>query len=116
MSLLDAFARPCVLMVKVRTPDREGGQKTEWSDGAAFFCYQALNTSMEARRAEKEGVTSVYSALVEKSFPIVYGDYFKDAVSGLTYRVTSNPGEKQAPEPATFDLKYFTAERRELPV
>ena len=115
MSLLNDFARPCVLMEKTHVPDGEGGYTFDWKDGATFQNYQALDTSMEARRAEKEGVTSVYSALVDKALPIEYGDYFKDTETGLTYRVTSNPSEKESPKSATFSLKYFTAERKELP-
>ena len=115
MSLLNDFARTCVLMEKTRVPDGEGGYTLDWTDGATFKNYQALDTSMEARRAEKEGVTSVYSALVDKALPIEYGDYFKDTETGLTYRVTSNPSEKESPKSATFSLKYFTAERKELP-
>ena len=87
MSLLNDFARPCVLMEKHREPDGAGGY----------------------------GVTSVYSALVDKAVPIEYGDYFRDTETGTTYRVTSNPEEKQAPRSASFTLKYFTAERKELP-
>ena len=115
MSLLNDFARACVLMEKTRIPDGEGGYTLDWTEGATFQNYQALDTSMEARRAEKEGVTSVYSALVDKALPIEYGDYFKDTETGLTYRVTSNPSEKESPKSATFSLKYFTAERKELP-
>lgn len=115
MSLLDDFARKCVLMEKKRSPSDEGGWVTEWVEGATFNNYQALDTSMEARRAEKEGVTSLYSALVDKSVPIEYNDYFKDLTTGQTYRVTSNPEEKEAPKSASFSLKYFTAERRALP-
>ena len=115
MSLLNDFARACVLMEKTRVPDGEGGYTIDWAEGATFQNYQALDTSMEARRAEKDGVTSVYSALVDKALPIEYGDYFKDTETGLTYRVTSNPSEKESPKSATFSLKYFTAERKELP-
>ena len=115
MSLLNDFARTCVLMEKTRVPDGEGGYTIDWADGATFKNYQALDTSMEARRAEKEGVTSVYSALVDKALPIEYGDYFKDTETGLTYRVTSNPSEKESPKSAAFALKYFTAEKKELP-
>lgn len=115
MSLLDDFAHKCVLMEKKRVDRPEGGWTTEWVEGAEFDNYQALDTSMEARRAEKEGVTSLYSALVDKSVPIEYNDYFKDLTTGQTYRVTSNPEEKQAPKSASFSLKYFTAERRALP-
>ena len=115
MSLLSYFERSCVLMEKTRVPDGEGGYTIDWAEGVLFQNYQALDTSMEARRAEKEGVTSVYSALVDKALPIEYGDYFKDTESGLTYRVTSNPSEKESPKSSTFALKYFTAERKELP-
>ena len=113
--LLDDFGKICVFKKKTRTPDGEGGYYIEWTDGAEFTAYQSLDTSMEARTAEKQGVTSVYSALVDKDVPIEYGDYFKDTETGLTYRVTSNPSEKESPKSATFALKYFTAERRELP-
>lgn len=115
MSLLDDFGRVCTLMEKTRTSDGEGGYYVEWTPGAQFTNYQALNTSMEARRAEQEGVTSVYSGLVNQDFPIEYGDYFRDESTGETYRVTSDPGEKQTPSMASRRLKYFTAERKGLP-
>lgn len=118
MSLLDDFARTCVLMERTRKPDGEGGYITTWQEGAEFLDYRALDTSMEARRAEQEGVTSVYSVLTRQDVPIEYGDFFKDKETGITYRVTSNPEEKEAPKsagPTIRQLKYFTAERRALP-
>lgn len=115
MSLLDDFSRICVIMEKTRVPDGEGGYIVDWTEGAEFENYQALDTSMEARRAEKEGVTSLYSALVDKAVPIEYNDYFRDTATGETYRVTSNPEEKQSPRSSTLKLKYFTAERGDLP-
>ena len=111
MSLLDDFARTCVVLEKTRRPDGAGGYFVEWAEGAEFVNYQAMDTSMEARRAEKEGVTSVYSALVRSDFPIDYNDYFRDKTTG----VTSDPEEKVAPKSASFALKFFTAERKELP-
>ena len=115
MSLLDDFSRPCVLLEKKRVPSDEGGWTTTWEEGAQFTNYPYLDTSMEARRAEKEGVTSTYSILVDRDFPLEYNDYFKDLTTGNTYRVTSNPEEKKAPKSASFALKYCTAERKELP-
>lgn len=111
MSLLTDFAVPCVLMEKKRVPDGAGGWMTTWTEGAEFENYQYLDTSMEARRAQQEGVKSLYSALVQRDFPLDYGDAFKDKNTGLIYRVTSNPDEKKAPQSSTFDLKYFTVER-----
>ena len=105
MSLLDDFARTCVLMEKTRMPDGAGGYIVAWAEGAEFLNYQALDTSMEARRAEKEGVTSVYSVLVNKTVPIEYNDYFRDTSTGNTYRVTSNPEETAAPRSAGAIIK-----------
>ncbi len=94
MSLLDDFARTCVLMEKSVCQMEQAASMVQWEEGAEFTNYQALDTSMEARIAEKQGVTSLYSALVDKDFPIEYNDVFKDTETGQTYRVTSNPEEK----------------------
>lgn len=115
MSLLDDFARPCVLMDKTRTPDGEGGYITSWQPGVEFQNFRALDTSIEARIAEKQGVASLYSALVRKDVPIEYNDYFRDLSTGQIYRVTSDPEDKITPASSTLDLKYFTAERKALP-
>lgn len=118
MSLLDDFARDCTLLDKTRQPDGEGGYTIAWTDGATFKNYFTLDTSMQARAAEKQGVTSVYSALVDKDVPIEYGDFYRDNSTGTTYRVTSDPEEKKAPESASAGLrrlKFFTAERKDLP-
>lgn len=115
MSLLNDFSRVCTLMNKSVVDDGEGGTTTTWTEGAEFLNCMTLNTSMEARVAEKQGVTSVYELLVDKDFPIGYGDYFKDVATQVTYRVTSNPEDKVAPKSSTLKLKYLTAERRGLP-
>lgn len=111
MSLLDDFAKTCIMLEKTRVPDGEGGWITAWTDGAEFKNYMGLSTTMEARIAEKEGVTSLYSALVDMDCPIELNDVFRDVKTGLTYRVTSDPKEQKTPGSSSFLLKFFTAER-----
>ena len=115
MSLLDDFARPCVRLEPTRVADGSGGWKTSWAPGVAFTARLALDTSMEARRAERDGVTSLYTVLVDKPLTLAYGDYFRDTETGTAYRVTSRPEEKSAPALSTLPLKSFTAERKEPP-
>lgn len=114
MSLLQDFARRCCFMEKIREDDGAGGYIVTWSEGAEFDNYQANDSSIEARRAENEGVTSIYSGLVGLSVPIEYNDVYKDLTTGETYRVTSDPEDKKAPASSTLKLKYFTAERWQL--
>lgn len=47
MSILDEFARSCVLMEKKRVPGNEGGWTTTWEEGAEFVNHPYLDTSME---------------------------------------------------------------------
>lgn len=115
MSLLDDFARKCVLLEKTCISDSESGCITTWRDGAEFINHQDLDMSTEARIAEQNGLTSVYSALVDKSVPIERNDVFRDVKSGKTYRVTSDPADKEAPKSASIQVKFFTAEAYPLP-
>ena len=115
MTLLNDFAHFCVVMEKSSLPDGAGGSITDWVEGKAFTAYYGLADSSETRKAEKESVSSVYTVLVDKAVRIKYGDFFKDTATGLTYRVTSNPDEKRSPRSASFSLKQFTAERKDLP-
>ena len=113
MSLLDDFSHSCIIMDKRTKPDGEGGYATEWSEGAEFANYVALDSSLEARQAEAQGVTSVYTGM-RKDVPIEYGSVYKDVMTGTYFRVTSRPEEKQAPasaSPMLNSLKSFTAER-----
>ena len=72
MSLLDDFSHSCIIMDKLTKPDGEGGYATEWREGAEFANYVALDSSLEARQAEAQGVTSVYTGIVRIDVPIEY--------------------------------------------
>lgn len=110
MSLLDEFKSTCVFMEKTRIPDGEGGFKTTWADGAKFQAAVTLDTSIEARAAEKQGVTSVYTVTIPKSMNLEYHDVFKRTYDGKIFRVTSDGDDKKTPDSAMLDMRQVTAE------
>lgn len=115
MSLLDYYLNiKCTLMEKKRTPDGEGGWATEWAQGAEFDAAIILDTSMQSRIAEKEGVTSVYTITTRRANPLSFHDVFKRLSDGAIFRVTSNGSDKQAPTVGTLDMCQVTAEKWEL--
>ena len=59
MSLIDEFKTTVCYLEKTRVPDGEGGFYTEWEEGAKFLAAITFDTSIVARTAEKQGVTSV---------------------------------------------------------
>lgn len=113
--MMESFAHDCVMMDKRTVPDGEGGFTVGYAEGAPFTAYPSLDSSMQARKAAKDGVTSLYTVLIPQTAPIAVGDYYKDKTENAYFRVTSRPDEQHTPGTSALDLKSFTAERTELP-
>ena len=64
MSLLEDFQNTCVLLEKRREIDGEGGFIDEWVEGVNFSASIVYDTSIQARVAERDGVTSLYTVTV----------------------------------------------------
>ena len=113
MSLLSESMEPFVLMDKTRRDDGLGGFKTVWVPGPSFNAAATLDNSMEARRAEKEGVTSVYTITTIKAVTLGYGDVLLRGSDNQLFRVTSNGKDKRTPASASLDMRVVSAEAME---
>lgn len=90
MSLLDNAFETFRFLNKLRQPDGEGGYITTFSEGAEFKANARLDTSMQAKIAEKQGVTSLYTITTRKSVALEYHDIIKRVQDGKIFRVTSD--------------------------
>lgn len=111
MSLIDSWMDELTLMERVRVSDGEGGFINTWTEGAHFKGAITLNTSMEAKIAEKQGVTSLYTLTTMRTTKLEYHDVFK-ASTGDYYRVTS--AEQHTPNSALLDMAQVSCERWNL--
>lgn len=114
MSLLDNFMTECCFVNAIKQSDGEGGFITEYTDGAGFNAAIVLDKSMQARIAEKEGVTSLYTITVSRSVPLDFHDIVKRKKDGATFRITSDGNDAKSPDYGTLDMRQATAERWEL--
>lgn len=114
MTLIDSFKVPCVLMESVRVSDGEGGFTSTWQEGAEFSAAIVRNSTMEARIAEKEGVTNVYTVTTSPNAKLEFHDVFKRLSDGQIFRVTSNGDDMQTPKVATFQFQQVSAEEWRL--
>lgn len=114
MSLIDVMMEDCVMIDRRTVPDGMGGFTPEWVDGAPFKAAVIKNNTLEARVAEKQGVTELYTVTVDKGLILQYHDVFRRLSDGLTFRVTSNIRDSETPTVATFQIGQVTAERWEL--
>lgn len=116
MELFREMQEPCQLIEKKRIPDGESGFITTWADGAKFNAAVVCDSSMQARAAEKQGVTSLYTVTCEPNAKLEFHDVFRRLSDGKVFRVTSDGDDVQTPKRATFQFSQVTAEEFTLPV
>ncbi len=116
MSLIEKAMVDVAFLDKVRKPDGEGGIITEWTDGAKFRAAITFDSSLQARVAEKQGVTSLYTITTSPNVKIEYHDVIKRISDGKIFRITSDGDDKITPSSASFQLLQVTAEEWSLPI
>ena len=115
MSLLSEAMETFVMIDKVTAPDGYGGIDTNWTDGAPFMATATFDTSMEARIADQQGVTSMDTVTTGKSINLQYHDVIRRISDGKIFRITSDGDDKKTPSSAKLDMRQVTAEEWELP-
>lgn len=110
MSLLLDAMEDCTIINKIISPDGYGGFIQTYSDGATFKAAIVFDTSIEARRAEKEGVNSLYTVTISRSLMLEYHDIFRRERDGKVFRVTSDGDDKYTPKSTALDMRQVTAE------
>ena len=113
MSLLADAMEECAYIDRTTQDDGYGGIISVWSEGAHFNAAIVYDTSLEARRAEAEGVKNLYTVTTQKTVTLMYGDIFERASDGKIFKVTSDGSDKKSPISATLDMRVVTAEELE---
>ena len=115
MSLIDDMKEPCTMLDRLTASDGLGGFTQTWQAGATFSAAIVKDSSMQARTAEKQGVTELYTVTVDKALQLDYHDVFRRDSDGAVFRVTSNITDSRTPDRASFQIGQVSAERWVLP-
>ncbi len=115
MSLLDNAMTDCVMMDKTTEPDGYGGEIKRWVDGAPFSAAIVFDSSMQARTAQAQGVSSLYTVTTRKNKQLEYHDVFRRLSDGKIFRVTSDGDDKYTPDTAALNMRQVTASEWEPP-
>ena len=115
MSLLSEAMENCVMLDKTTTPDGYGGTIDVYVPGAEFQAAIVLVSSMQARIAEQQGVTALYTITTRKSINLQYHDVLKRKSDGKIFRVTSDGDDKHTPNSANLNMRQVSAEEWTLP-
>ena len=110
MSLLSEAMTPCTMQDKRTVADGYGGYTVQWTDGAEFNAAIVLDSSMQARVAEKQGVTALYTVTTTKALNLQYHDVFRRKSDGKIFRVTSDGDDVKTPNSARLNMRQVSAE------
>lgn len=110
MSLLSDAMEDCVFLNKTKQPDGYGGYVDTYVEGPTFKAAITFNTSIQARRAEKEGVSSLYTVTTSRDMTLEFHDVFRRTRDGKVFRVTSDGDDSYTPQSSTLDMRQVTAE------
>ena len=115
MNLLEEQMENCIMIDKTSAPDGYGGTKDVWVDGAPFDAAVVLDSSLQARIAEKQGVNNVYTVVTKKNINLQFRAVFKRIRDGKIFRVTSDGDDNRTPASATLNMRVVNAEEWEIP-
>lgn len=110
MSLLLNAMENCTIMDKRTQPDGRGGVITTWEEGAEIQAAIVLDTSMQARMAEGQGVKALYTITTVKSVVLQYHDVIRREDDGKVFRITSDGDDKHTPASASLNMRQVAAE------
>ena len=110
MSLLSEAMESCNMLDKKTQADGYGGYEVTYAEGAEFKAAVVLDTSMQARIAEKEGVKALYTITTEKAMNLQYHDVFRRNSDGKIFRVTSDGDDKKTPASASLNMRQVSGE------
>jgi hypothetical protein len=115
MNLIESMMEPFVYLNRVKVDDSVGGYKDEYQEGVKFDAAVIKNTSTQAVIAEKNGISEIFTIVVNKTLSLEYHDVIKRLSDGAIFRVTSNTVDSTAPVASTVPIAKVTAERWVLP-
>lgn len=93
--------------------DGYGGYMTAYTVGASFDAVLVLNDSIQAQRAEQDGVKGVYTLTTDKAVPLAWHKIFRLKGTNDVYRVTSKD-EHATPSTSPMNLREVKAEEYAL--
>ena len=114
MSLLSEAMTECMMLDVVEISDGYGGTKQSYSAGATFYAAIVFDMSTQARVADKQGVTSLYTVTTSRNIMLKYHDVFKRLSDNKIFRVTSDGDDKYTPKSAGLDMRQVTAEEFQI--
>lgn len=115
MSLLSQAMEDFTKITLTDTDDGMGGQISQWVDGETITAAVVKDESLQARTAEKAGVTGMYTITTDRDINLQFHDVLRRESDGKIFRVLSDGDDKKTPASAWLNMRQVIAEEWEIP-
>jgi len=115
MSILTDYMDKFVTVDETTEPDGRGGVRIVYKEGAEFDAAVSKDSTTNARIAEKEGFTAIYTILTSRTVALSDGKIIKRKEDGLYFKIKGDGVDGDTPSSAGLDLREYEAERWEKP-
>lgn len=116
MSLLDEYKEDFAYMDKTHTRDDEGNPIVVWTESdVSFKAAIRFDNSVQAKRAQAEGVEDLYTIITDKSIDLEFNDVVKCLSDGRTFRVTTSGKDNRTPSSAGLNMMAVSAKEWVIP-
>jgi len=115
MSLIDDMTEDYIILDKTTVPDLIGGFSPKYVEGATIQGAMTFDTSLQARVAGAQGVSSVYTFTTKKNVILQFHDVLKRKSDKKIFRVTSDGDDKYTPTSARLNMRQVNCEEWTLP-
>jgi hypothetical protein len=116
MSLLDEYKDDFVYMDKSHTINSAGDPIITWTQSElSFKAALRFDNSVQAKRAQAEGVQDLYTIITDKSIDLEFNDVVKCLSDGRTFRVTTSGKDNKTPSSAGLNMRAVSAKEWVIP-
>ena len=116
MSLLDEYKEEFAFMDKSHTRDSEGNPLVTWTQSEATFkAAIRFDSSVQAKRAQAEGVEDLYTIVTGREVDLEFNDVVKRLGDGTTFRVTTSGKDNHTPASAGLNMRAVSAKLWAIP-
>ena len=116
MTLIHSMMTPITRMRRVDVrPDGLFGAEAQYYPVGTFKGALLKDSSAEARLAERQALREEYTLVVPEGVALAQGDVIRRDSDGLTFRLTSNTCDGEAPAASNVRIARATCERWDIP-
>ena len=114
--ILDEYKEDFAFMDKTHVRDAEGNTIVSWTQAEATFkAALRFDNSVQAKRAQAEGVQDLYTIITGREVDLEFNDVVKRISDGTTYRVTTSGKDNKTPASAGLNMRAVSAKLWQIP-